>query len=271
MPAGGAKEIDMSWLDWGLPADISEDGKLVLFDESGEGGGAGYSVYVRKLDGSPAVRLGEGSAQHLSPDSTRAAAVVTRQDRGLIRLYPTGVGEPMTIDVPGLSVDQVNWTIDGSALIVSATEGGHGYRIYVRDFGTGKVKPISPEGYRLFSARACPDGHSVAVTGPDKKPYLYPLTGGEPVPIVGVDVRERFCGWRPDGKSAYVQRIGALPGDVWIVDIATGQRKLWKQLVPADASGVTSTGSIRVTPDGSAYVYSYVRNLADLYVVEGLA
>ncbi|HEX4439756.1 MAG TPA: protein kinase, partial [Thermoanaerobaculia bacterium] len=271
MAPGGAKEIDLSWLDWGLPADISEDGKLVLFDESGEGGGAGYSVYIRKLDGSPAVRLGEGSAQHLSPDSTRAAAVVTRQDRGLIRLYPTGVGEAMTIDVPGLSVDQVNWTRDGSALIVSATEGSHGYRIYVRDFASGNVKPISPEGYRMFSARARPDGRSVAATGPDKKAYFYPLAGGEPVPIAGVAPTERFCGWLPDGKSAYVQKIGQLPGDVWLVDLTTGQRKLWKQLVPADASGVTSIGGIRIVPDGSAYVYSYVRNLADLYVVEGLS
>ena len=123
----------------------------------------------------------------------------------------------------------------------------------------------------MFSARSCPDGRTVAVTGPDKKPYLYSLSGGEPTLIPGVALTERLCGWLPDGKSVYVQKLGQLPGDVWIVDIATGSRKLWKQLVPSDASGLTSIGSIRVTPDGSAYVYSFVRNLADLYVVEGLS
>ncbi len=270
MPPGGAKEIDLSWLDWGLPADLSDDGRLMLFDESGEGGGAGYSVYIRKLDGSPAVRLGEGSAQSLSPDSTRAAAVIQRDGRGLIRLYPTGVGEPMTIDVPGLSVSQLVWTRDGSALILEATEGERGHRLFVREFAGEKARAISPEGYRLFAARACPDGRTIAAVGPDRRGYLYPLAGGEPTPIPGLDPAERISGWRPDGKSIYVQRTGWIPGNVWILDLATGKREPWKELVPADASGVTSIGGIRVTPDGNAYVYSFVRNLADLYVVEGL-
>jgi Tol biopolymer transport system component len=272
MLPGGTKEVDLSWLDWGIPEDITDDGKLLLFDESGEGGGPGYSVYIRKLDGSPAVRLGEGSAQWLSPDSTRAAAVVTRGDRGLVRLYPTGVGEPMTIDVPGLSVEQVNWTRDGSALILTATEGDRGSRIYVRDFASGKARPISPDGYRMFTARACPDGRTVAAVGPDQRPYLYPLAGGEPTPIAGMQPRtERVVGWLPDGKSIYVQSRSQVPGDVWVLDLATGQRRLWKQLIPGDASGVTAIGNLTVTPDGSAYVYSFVRNLADLYVVEGLS
>jgi eukaryotic-like serine/threonine-protein kinase len=270
MPPGGAKEIDLSWLDWGLPADLSDDGKLMLFDESGEGGGAGYSVYIRKLDGSPAVRLGEGSAQFLSPDSTRAAAVIQREGRGLIRLYPTGVGEAMTIDVPGLSVSQLAWTRDGSALILEATEGARGHRLYVRDFAGEKARPISPEGYRLLNTRACPDGRTIAATGPDRRAYLYPLGGGEPTPIPGFEQADRICGWRPDGRSIYVQRLGELPRNVSILDISTGKKELWKQLVPADASGVTSIGGIRVSPDGSAYVYSFIRNLADLYVVEGL-
>jgi hypothetical protein len=55
-------ERDLSLLDWSLLRDISPDGKLILFDESGEGGGAVHAVYVRRTDGSPAVRLGEGSS-----------------------------------------------------------------------------------------------------------------------------------------------------------------------------------------------------------------
>ena len=58
---GETKERDLTWLDWSLPSGISPDGGVVLFSESGEGGGAGYSVYIRKTDGSPAVRLGEGN------------------------------------------------------------------------------------------------------------------------------------------------------------------------------------------------------------------
>ena len=61
LPPGEQKERDLSWLDWSSGTDLSPDGKTVLFTESGSGGGEGYSVYLRKTDGSPAVRLGEGS------------------------------------------------------------------------------------------------------------------------------------------------------------------------------------------------------------------
>ena len=204
----------------------------MLFDESGEGGGAGYSVYIRKLDGSPAVRLGEGSAQALSPDLTRAAAVIQREGRGLIRLYPTGVGEAMTIDVPGLSVGQLAWTRDGSALILEATEGDRGHRLYVREFAGEKARAISPEGYRLLRRARVPTGEG---RGRGSRPARISLPPGRRRADAdpGLDQRANLR-WRPDGKSIYVQRFGGIPGNVWILDLATGKRELWKQLVPAD-------------------------------------
>src|SRR5262249_55577893 len=68
LPPGETKERDLSWFDWSLVRDFSLDGKTVLFDESAEGGGPNYSVYLRKTDGSPAVRLGDGAAMAISPD-----------------------------------------------------------------------------------------------------------------------------------------------------------------------------------------------------------
>ena len=70
-------ERDFSWLDWGLIRDVTPDGQMILFDETGEGGGPGYSVYVRKADGSPAVRLGRGVGATLSRRPTRPTAVPT--------------------------------------------------------------------------------------------------------------------------------------------------------------------------------------------------
>jgi hypothetical protein len=53
-------------------------------------------------------------------------------------------------------------------------------------------------------------------------------------------------------------------------DVKTGALTPWRSFMPGDSAGVTGIGSIRVTPDGKSYAYSYQRNLADLYVVEGL-
>ncbi len=74
--ANDSKQHELSWLDYTYPADLSADGKTLLFDEEGGGGaldyskssGMTYAVYIRKTDGSPAVLLGEGGAVALSPD-----------------------------------------------------------------------------------------------------------------------------------------------------------------------------------------------------------
>ena len=50
----------------------------------------------------------------------------------------------------------------------------------------------------------------------------------------------------------------------------TGQRTLWKQLMPPDPAGVEYVGPISAYSDGKSYVYGYRRMLSDLYVVDGL-
>ncbi|HWC65504.1 MAG TPA: protein kinase, partial [Thermoanaerobaculia bacterium] len=68
LPPGQEKERDLSLLDWSRVCDLSPDGKTVLFDESGEGSGANGGVFIRRTDGSPAIRLGDGRAEAFSPD-----------------------------------------------------------------------------------------------------------------------------------------------------------------------------------------------------------
>src|SRR5277367_6533694 len=96
---GDAKERDLSWLDWSSPGDLSADGRTVLFAETGEGGGPKYAVYIRKTDGSPAIRLSEGVGLALSPDGKWALARPNITPSPLM-LLPTGVGEakPLTRD-----------------------------------------------------------------------------------------------------------------------------------------------------------------------------
>jgi len=59
---GEKSDHDLAWFDWTRTVDLSKDGQWVLFDEEGEGGGHDYTVYIRKTDGSPAIRVGPGRA-----------------------------------------------------------------------------------------------------------------------------------------------------------------------------------------------------------------
>jgi predicted Ser/Thr protein kinase len=265
------KETDLSWLDWSLAAGISRDGSTILFDESGEGGGPGYSTYARKLDGSPAIRLGEGSAQSLSPDGRSALAIVHPSSNPKVVIYPIGSGDPKVLETPGLTVQAGAWLPDGNRLLLAANEPGRGIRIYLYEIASQKSRALTPEGYRIASTSAgvSPDGKVVTVFGPDRKPYLYPIEGGEPAALP-VDPKWLPIGWSDDGRSLFVRQRGIVPAPVNRLDLKSGSLSPWRSLMPGDSAGVTAIGSTRVTPDGKSYAYSYQRSLADLYVVEGL-
>jgi eukaryotic-like serine/threonine-protein kinase len=264
---GETKERDLTWLDWSLPANggIAPDGKLVLFSESGEGGGPGYSVYVRKTDGSPAVRLGEGSAQALSPDGKWVLAIAHIASDPQLAAYPTGAGDPKFFPRDGVTVLSAVWLADGKQILFNANEPGHGPRLYVRDFGGGKPRAISPEGYVL--SVASPDSRSAVATGPDRKYYLYSIAGGEPTAVPGLEPTDAVDQFTSDSRFVYVHRREA-PLRVYRLELATGRKELWRTLMPSDAAGVSSLSPIP-TPSGEWYVYNYVRTLSDLYLVEG--
>ncbi|HEX4441404.1 MAG TPA: protein kinase, partial [Thermoanaerobaculia bacterium] len=211
-PAGESKERDLTWLDWSLPATISRDGKVILFSESGEGGGPGYSVYIRKTDGSPAVRLGEGSAQDLSPDGEWALAIVHPASDPQLAAYPTGAGEPRLYPKDGVTVFGAGFTPDGKQIVFTGSEPGHGPRVYLRDFAQGKPRALTPEGYSALLV--APDGKSTLVRGPDRKRYMYSLAGGEPSLVAGWSKDYGTDQFSQDGRYLYVHRTGQAPLDV---------------------------------------------------------
>src|SRR5580704_14578058 len=268
LASGEAREHDLSWLDWSVPNDVSPDGKTVLFTESGEGGGPKYAVYLRKMDGSPAIRLSDGAGMALSPDGKWALSRSTTTPAPLF-LLPTGVGEAKPLSNDSINHLNGSWLPDGKQLVFSGNEAGHGFRLYVTSPGEAKPRPISPEGVNPAVVLS-PKGDFAASVGPDHKIYLYPVAGGERVPVSGSEPDEAPTGWSADGRSLYVFRFGQIPAKVFELELSTGKRKLWKELVPADAAGIDTIRGVAITRDARAYVYGYIRTLSDLYLVEGL-
>jgi len=266
---GGDKERDFAWLDWSLIRDVTPDGQMLLFDESGEGA-PGYAVYVRKADGSPALRLGNGVAARFSPDGHVALAIV-RQD-ALVRfaIYPIGAGEPKLLPPTAIRIEQADWLPDGRRIVFSGSEPDRGSRIWVQGVDDSKPTPVSPEGYRLFARGISHDGKAVTVVGPDQRFYLYPVAGGEPAPIPGLVKGDIPSGWTGDGRYIFVRVRGEVPQRVMKLDVATGRKEIWKELMPPDPAGIWLISPVWITPDEKNYVYSFARSLADLYVVDGL-
>ena len=265
---GEAKEKDLSWLDWSVPGSLSADGKMILFQEAGEGGGPKYAVYLRNTEGSPAIRLGEGSGIALSPDGKWALSRLNVTPSPLL-LYPTGVGEMRTLKDDGLNHVRGAFLPDGKHFIFSGTESGHGVRLYSESLDDAKPHPFTLEGVSANFVLS-PDGRLAAGRGPDQKVYLFPVNGGDAKPVPGLQPGERPAAWSADGHSLFVMGGGQVPAQLYRVDLAGGQRTFWKTIEPADAAGIATIGGTFMSADNKSYVYSYVRTLSDLYLVQGL-
>jgi len=274
---GEQRQKDLSWLDYSYPAELSRDGRTLLFDEEGGGGslaysksgGLTYAVYIRKTDGSPAVLLGEGGAIALSPDGKWVIAQ-TQDSPSQLRLLTTGAGEPTDLTKDNINHSWAHWFPDGKRILFSGNEPGKGVRLYTFDPASKKSQPITPEGVNGTAFVTSPDSEWVAAIGPDQKGYLYPTAGGEPRPVVGLNPGEQPITFASDGQSLYIYQPGELPARVDRLDLRTGKRTLWKELMPSDPAGVETIGPILMTPDARTCVFGYHRMLADLYLVEGL-
>ena len=271
MEPGGKEERELGWFGWSELRDISRDGKKILFEEEGDGGGPNYTVFLRDTDGSPPARIGEGVAGAISPDGKW---VITKPAKGgQLSLVPTGAGEPKVLTHDAVSYGNVRFFPDGKHLLAFGIEAGHAGRSYMIDIASGDSKPVTPEG--VTSGLISPDGKNLLVRANDGKRGIQSLDGGGLQPIQGIDATDSILAWAPDGETVYVSpsRRGAVAVrsvKVFRVNIKTGKRDPWKTFGEETGAGVSSVGVPRLSNDGAAYAYVYTRILSEAYVVKGL-
>ncbi len=266
----------LTWLDWSLQSDLSDDGKTVLFSESGEGGGPNYSVYLRNLDGSPAVRLGDGNGNVLSPDG-QWAVVNHPHDPGPEQLFllPTGAGESRQLTSGNFDHYYPAWLPDSKSILFTGQEEGHEPRVYIQALDGGQARALTPEGFLVPHHAVSPDGKSfiAAEVAPGKgvvQDVIFPIAGGEPHPLSTWTKGDLPIRWSPDGHSIFAYEIGTTtsPSRIFRVDLATGKRTLVKEWMPADLAGFAAWAGAQITPDGKTIIYSYARALSTLYLIK---
>jgi eukaryotic-like serine/threonine-protein kinase len=264
---GATDESELTWMDFSWIADISPDGRKVLFGEQGVAGGPGYAVYLRGMDRSPAVRLGKGMAESLSPDGRWALAIDLVENRLIV--LPTGAGEPRVLPRHATKAySWAGWFPDGKRILFAGFEEGKGQRMFVQDLTGGPARPITPEGVAERANTLTSDGKWLVERS---KGLLarFPIDGGEPQPVKGAQPEDSPIIWRDGGRVLFV-RQGRLPARIYALDVDTGQRTLVREIAPRDTVGVDGVVDIRLTPDAKSYAYVYIRSLNSLYQVTGL-
>jgi eukaryotic-like serine/threonine-protein kinase len=268
LPPGQVQSRELSWLDGSAPEALSSDGRQVLLSELLRGAGETGSIYIRRTDGSDAIRLGDGYGEDLSPDGSWVLTTEVGSRQHWI-LLPTGPGTARTLPTgPLVGRFEANFLPDGRRIAFGGREKDRRARIYIQDIDSGAIRAISPEGVGT-TGLATPDSrHVIGWTG--GRLFKYAVDEGAPIPLAYLDSDDRPLQWSPDGSIMYVWRTAAWPPVVDRVNTSTGRREPWKTIQPADPVGVDSVIRILVTPDGRSYCHDYVRMLSELFIVEGL-
>jgi Tol biopolymer transport system component len=269
----------MSALDWSRATILSNDGKMLIFTEEGEGGGPGYSVFLRKLDGSAPTRLGEGEGLALSPDGKWVLTAVVRASPLELVLLPTGAGEPKPLKKSSVTPENLPafFYPDGRKIIFMGSAAGRPRRIYEQDLEGGDPRPISPEG--VIARCLSPDGKRlVARVEAGERLSILTVADGTMRPLAGSEPGDLSLAWSADGGSLFVRPrrsddtiVGgaSLTGRVFRINVESGLRELWKEFRPSDPGGMNGINIGAITPDGKTMAFTYGRRNSDLYVVSG--
>jgi WD40 repeat protein len=264
---GEATARNLSWLDWSRVADISPDGRMVLFDESGVGGGAHYIVYVHRLDDGSTVRIGPGVAMAFSPDG-RFALTLGTDDRARLRHTPLGDGPGEDLPISGLQYQWVRYFPDGRRMLALASEGESPLRLYVLPAG-GKPFPITPPVV-VRNVTISPDGTRVVLLPANGKLTIYSTAGGGAATVVPTSEPLAPLLW-PENDWLYVQHVGAytqIPTRISRLHLPTGRVEPWKEIGPFDPLGVNAITKVMLSRDARTLVFNYRRVLSELFVAE---
>jgi eukaryotic-like serine/threonine-protein kinase len=205
-PAGETSERDVSWLDGGCSCALSPDGKTLAIGEGGIGGGPRMSVYLRRLDGGAAVRLGDGIPMALSPDGAWVLSFRHDSPQHPV-LLPAGAGNARDIAAAGIQfLERGSWLPDSKRVLVVGRAADRPARTYLVRVDGGAPEPVTPEG--VTGVLLSPNGERLLVRGAGGNWMVFQMADGNMTPAEGLS------GLGPVGWSDTVNVVYARGGDI---------------------------------------------------------
>ena len=260
---GSNQERDLSWLSYSWGPRLSRDGSEMLFTDLSEESGNDYSVYVRKSDGSPAIRLtGGGYATDISPDGKWAMVILPDDPAQRVQIVPVGPGQGRVLHWDGIQPRWSEWFPDGRRILMLASQSGQAEALYLTDVDGSTPKRLSP-GSAPWGAVA-PDEQSF-ISVQKGAVVVRSISDGSSKPIPGIQAEELPIGWA-DTKHVFVQATIATGVRIYKVNIESGQRELWQTITPKDATGLRPMKTpTAITPDGQWMAFGCRTQLGQLY------
>jgi Tol biopolymer transport system component len=267
---GSNEEKDLTWLDFAYNPRLSADGSQILFTDQTGQSGSQYNVYVRKRDGSPAVRIGEnGFGSDITADGKLALMVKADDPQMRVQIVPVGPGEKSVLHWDGVQPIWAQWFHDGEhILLVASSPPGHPVAVYVTDRKGTQPKLITEGAFGR--AGASPDGAWIVYLRGGKT-LLQRITGGEPKELPNIPATQVPIAWGTDEEHVFIQENHQNEIRIARLDLKTGKIEPWQVIRPRDQIGLRANNNpVAITPDGKSMAYAYGNELDQLYVSDGL-
>jgi Tol biopolymer transport system component len=269
----GSGEVNLSWFDGSAVCDISPDGRVVLFFEAHEAENPHYAAYLRAVDGSPAVRLGNGIGTRLSPDGAWVLAIIHRPEHDFV-IYPTGLGEMRSLRSPGIErYVWAGWHPDGERIFLVGSNPDRVRRLYLQSLSGGPPRLLRDEEIDFdwtLGLPVSPDGDRVVFRRADGGAVLFSVGSGETRPLSFLGPDDIPIRFDASGSHLFVADTKERTPLIVRLDVETGERSPWRELHPPDPAGIVYISAPVLTPTGDRHAYSSLRILSNLYLMEGL-
>ena len=254
---GAEKENDLTWLDWSLIGDLSRDGRTVLLgDRRREAERATRSISAARTAHRP-CGSGRGAPVLLA---RRKAGPGDRSPRHRFaaRDLPDGGRRDAPAAVAGAASDR--GALAARRPHPDERQRSRAAEAHVRARrGGGSAAAPAVRGIPHCSSRS-PDARRVAVDRPGRAfGHRHHRRRGARTRSGDGEGRHRHrMGERRERLRAAGQNT-VIPARIDRLDLATGRAEKWRDIVPADATGVTGVYGFRIAPDGRHYAYGYAR------------
>jgi predicted Ser/Thr protein kinase len=260
----GSPPRDLSWLRWTFVADLSPDGRSVLFFDTGASAKTA-GLWTRPLEGGDAGRVSDGETGRFSPDGR--LVVSTMGEPPQLVLTPLGGGNRQTLTA-GEARHSAPAFAGPTTVLFVRSEKDKSSVFRIETDGTG-ARSLGAEGCDLPAADA--KGERFLCVGGERNGtlFVHPMDGGPGRTVYELPRggRFRYARWSTKGDVIY-----AVTADREFLTLHVGSGKVRsRETLPVPGTESYDTlFSASFNGDATVQAYSVARFSAGLYLGEGL-
>jgi hypothetical protein len=246
---------------------MSADGKSVLFDESGPGGGSTHSVYLYNMEHNRAERIADGRAVDLSRDGTWAL-IQQADNRRALWLVSTNDHQEIAVTAQGATYHWARFLggRDCHEIIASVSDAHQKRSLIKQELPNGKPLTLISD-LALRDALVDEAGQTLVGRNDDSAFVLVDLAKKTTSPLaltkeatpLAFASNGRLITSRSAGPSIVLERVNLKNGSV----------EPYGEVLTNQVTGLSELIAMRLAKNGRTLVYSQLESVSTLYVVSG--